>query len=180
MRNAFYDWWFPERFEKVANPFFEQFEGSFVFGGFVRGQLDPSKRVSDVDLAVRDEDYAKAQLKLTEMGCQRVYREEAPRWIPRETVGWETWTTVGSYSRFMCPQHVQVDLIDHKAFDVTLETMPSDIHFLVYDSRGLRSYDEERFPTDHLVERLRKKVFTPLRRDATGCEKLLKEGYKLD
>jgi hypothetical protein len=71
-----------------------------------------------------------------------------------------------------------VDLIDHKAFRETIDTMPSDVHFLVKKKEGLVSYDEERFPTAVLEHSLREKVYQALLEGGAGCEKLQKEGFR--
>lgn len=132
---------------------------------------------------MKEEDFQKAKSYLRSLGCKEKFLEVEPSWLFRQTNGgvagveWQ-FTAVGQYSRFMCPKAVQVDLIDDKAFRETLDTMPSDVHFLVKKKNGLVSYDEERFPTSDLLDNMKKKIYHGLLLPPwIGCEKLEKEGF---
>lgn len=184
MKTAFFKWWYGnDRFNDVVNGLMNHYEDVFFFGGWVRGQVDTKKEISDLDVSVKDGDFVKVENYLMSIGCREVFSEQPPSWLRRRMYGTgffepeATFTTVGQYSRFMCPKAVKVDLIDHKAFEETIETMPSDVHFLVSTREGLKSYDEKRFPTEELIQRMRNKSYLPLRPDAVGCEKLDKEGF---
>jgi hypothetical protein len=178
----FKSWWYGgnARFDEVTDAVLAQYDDAFVFGGYVRGQVDPEKQISDVDVAVRNADFESAENFLRTMGCKQVYQDDPPSWLRRwdGPVFFEGWITIGNYSRFMCPKGVKVDLLDHRAFDETIDTMPSDVHFLVKTREGLESYNEARFPTDELLESMKAKVYRALLDGGRGCEKLEKEGYR--
>ena len=179
MKATFNRWWHGgnERFDDVVTGILSQYDGSFVFGGYVRGQVDREKEVSDVDIAVKEADFTKAENYLQSMGCEEVYRDQIPGWLdPRGDFECQ-FLSIGQYTRFTCPKSVQVDLIDDKAFSKTLDTMPSDVHFLVFTANGLTSYDEERFSTEDLIRNTKAKVYNALLSGSTGCEKLEREGF---
>lgn len=159
------------RFDGLVKNMLEKFDDAFVFGGYVRGQVDPKKQISDIDLAVRPMDYDKARSYLCSVGCKevRVHRMFDP---------FESFAT-NKYSRFMCPQSIGVDLIDHESFfDYrVLIDQPSDVHHLVLKKEGLVSCDENRFTTSDILYAMKSKIYRPLKSGA-GCEKLEREGFR--
>lgn len=168
-KTIFYELWYAndrsKNYDKIANNFLAMFDGSFIFGGYVRAQFDDLKTINDLDVAVKNDDYKLAVKYLKNMGCKEGYESYKSR------------SMRGHHSRFRCPKSISVDLMDHERYKELLKTAPSDIHYMVKNKNGFDSYDRQRFTRNELMEGMLNKFYHPLLPDQLGCEKLRSEGF---